>query len=112
MRQQNRNPVTSKAVLRRIRDVDLSSLPDSRGRQGIRYSYLSLVHALLTGCLLALRSLRSVETLCGKMALWARRALPIPERISDTKLRDTLLGLDREALSQALHRQVTVEHRR
>jgi hypothetical protein len=112
MRQQNRDPVTSKAVLRRIHDVDFASLPDPRGRQGTRHAYLTLVHALLLGCLLAVRSLRSVEALCAYMALWARRQLHIPGRISDTKLRDTLLGLGQETLVMALHRQVKAEHRR
>jgi hypothetical protein len=112
MSQQNRDPVTSKAVLRRIRDVDLRSLPDLRGRQGARYAYLTLVYSLLLGCLVAAGSLRSVEALCAQLALWVRRTLHIPGRISDTKLRDTLLGLDRKALVQALHRQVKAEHRR
>jgi hypothetical protein len=112
MSQQNRDPVTSKAVLRRIRDVRLESLSDPRGKQGTRYAYLTLVYALLLGCLVAAGSLRSLEALCAQLALWARRALGIPGRISDTKLRDTMLGLDRKALVQALHRQVKAEHRR
>ena len=112
MRQQNRDPATNKAVLRRIRDVDCESLPDPRARQGTRYPYRTLMHALLVGCLVAAPSLRAVEALCAGLALWACRELGIRRRISDTKLRDTLLGLDQKDLVLALHRQVKAEHRR
>jgi hypothetical protein len=68
--------------------------------------------ALALGAVTALRSLRAVEALTAGLALPVRRRSRIPGRISDTKLRDTLLGLRPEEVRRALHRQVKAEHRR
>jgi predicted transposase YbfD/YdcC len=112
MRQQNRQAVTKKAVLRRLSDAQLQLLPDRRGRRGRRYPYLGLVLALTLGAVAALRSLREVEALTAGLWSAVRRRTRIPGRISDTKLRDTLIGLKAEEIRAALHRQVKAEHRR
>jgi predicted transposase YbfD/YdcC len=112
MRQQNRQAVTKAAVLRRLGDAELDRLPDRRDRRGRRHPYLGLVMALALGAVAALRSLRTVEALTAGLPLVERRCSRIAGRISDTKLRDTLLGLRPEELRQALHRQVKAEHRR
>ena len=112
MRQQNRQPVTKTAVLRRLTDAELERLPDRRGRRGRRHSYLGLLMALALGAVAALRSLREVEALTAGMNLEVRRHSRISGRISDTKLRDTLLGLRPKETRGALRRQVKAEHRR
>jgi predicted transposase YbfD/YdcC len=68
--------------------------------------------ALALGAVAALRSLRAVEALTAGLTRPVRRHTRIAGRISDTKLRDTLLGLRAEEVRQALHRQVKAEHRR
>lgn len=112
MRQQNRQAVTKAAVLRRLRDAELERLPDRRGRRGRRHAYLGLVTALALGAVAARRSLRSVEALTDGLTRPVRRRTRIVGRISDTKLRDTLLGLKPEEVRRALHRQVKAEQRR
>ena len=112
LRQQNRQAITKRAVLRRLRDAVLEQLPDRRGSRGRRHPYLGLVMALALGAVAALRSLRAVEALTASLHLDVRRQSQIPTRISDTKLRDTLLGLRRDEVRGALHRQVKAEHRR
>jgi len=112
MRQQNRQAVTKAAVLRRLRDAELERLPDRRGHRGRRHPYLGLMMALALGAVAALRSLRAVEALTAGLNLDVRRRSQIMVRFSDTKLRDTLLGLRPEEVRWALHRQVKAEHRR
>ena len=112
MRQQNRQAVTKTAVLRRLEDAELDRLPDRRDRRGRRHRYLGLMMALALGAVTALRSLRAVEALTAGLNLSVRRRSRIAGRISDTRLRDTLLGLRPEELRRALHRQVKEEHRR
>lgn len=112
MRQQNRQAVTKAAVLRRLGDAELERLPDRRDRRGRRHRYLGLVMALALGVVTARRSLRSVEALTTGLTRPARRRSKIVGRISDTKLRDTLLGLQPEEMRRALHRQVKAEQRR
>jgi hypothetical protein len=68
--------------------------------------------ALALGAVAALRSLRAVEALTAGLTLPVRRRSRIAGRISDTKLRDTLLGLRLKEVRDALHRQVKAEHRR
>jgi len=112
LRQQKRQALTKKAVLCRFRDAELERLPDRRGRRGRRHRYFGLVMALALGAVTTLRSLRAVEALTAELTLSVRRRSGIAGRISDTKLRDTLLGLRPQEVRQALHRQVKVEHRR
>jgi predicted transposase YbfD/YdcC len=68
--------------------------------------------ALALGAVAALRSLREVEALTAGLRKTVRRRSRILGRISDTKLRDTLLGLRPEEVRRVLHRQVKAEHRR
>jgi hypothetical protein len=112
MRQQERQAVTKTAILRRLSDAELETLPDRRGRRGRRYPYLGLLLALALGAVAALRSLREVEALTAGLRPRLRRRTRIPRRFSDTKLRDTLVGLHPEETRGALHRQVKAEHRR
>ena len=112
LRQQNRQPATKDAVLRRLRDAELEQLPDRRGRRGRRYPYLGLVMALALGAVAALRSLREVEALTAGLRPAVRRRSRITRRYNDTKLRDTLLRLHPEETRVAIHRQVKAEHRR
>jgi len=112
LRQPNRQAVTKTAVLRRLRDAELERLPDRRGRRGRRHPYLGLIMALALGAVTALRSLREVEALTADLDGVVRRRFRIAGRISDTKLRDTLLGLQPEEVRRTLHRQVKAEHRR
>ena len=111
-RQVNRRAATKKAVFRRLRDAELSRLPDRRDRRGRRHSYLGLVYALMLGCVSALRSLRDVERQSDELSVDLRQTTGIRQRISDTTLRDTLLALEPSELRPALHRQVKAEHRR
>jgi len=112
MRQLNRQAVTKSAVLRRLGDAELDRLPDRRDRRGRRHPYLGLMMALALGAVAALRTLRGVEALTTGLTLPVRRRSRIAGRISDTKLRDTLLGLHPEEVRRALHRQVKAEQRR
>ena len=112
MRQQNRQPVTQKSVFRRLRDAQLDRLSDKRSRRGRRYPYLALIHGLMIGCLSAARSLREVEALTASLDRAVRRWTQVKQRISDTKLYDTLNQLEVDETRQALHRQVKAEHRR
>jgi len=68
--------------------------------------------ALALGAVAALRSLRAVEALTAGLNLDVRRRSKIMGRFSDTKLRDTLLGLRPKEVRWALHHQVKAEHRR
>jgi predicted transposase YbfD/YdcC len=110
--QVNRRAATKKAVFRRLRDAELSRLPDRRDRRGRRHPYLGLVYALMLGCVSALRSLRDVERQSDELSVDLRRTTGIRQRISDTTLRDALLALEPSELRPALHRQVKAEHRR
>jgi hypothetical protein len=112
MRQQNRQAVTKTALLSRLRDAELDRLPDRRGRRGRRHAHIGLVMALALGAVAALRSLREVEALTADLRAAVRRRSQILGRISDTKLRDTLLRLRPEETRHAIHRQVKAEHRR
>jgi hypothetical protein len=112
LRQQNQQPVTQKSVFRRLRDARLDRLSDKRSQRGRRYPYLALIHGLMIGCLSAARSLREVEALTASLDRSVRRRTQVTQRISDTKLRDTLNQLEVEETRQALHRQVKAEHRR
>ena len=112
MRQQNRQAVTKTALFRRLEDAELDRLPDRRDRRGRRHRYLGLMMALALGVVTARRSLRSVEALTAGLTRPVRRRSRIARRISDTKLRDTLLGLRPKEVRCALHRQVKAEHRR
>ena len=102
MRQPYRQAVTKVALLRRLRDAELARLPDRRDRRGRRHRYLGLVMALALGAVAALRSLREVEALTADLTRSVRGRTRIAGRISDTKLRDTLLGLRPEEVRQAL----------
>jgi len=112
LRQQNRQPATKVGVLKRIRDSEVSDLPDRRGHQGRRYEFPSLINALILGIVCAMRALRDVERLSASLSASVRRKVGIGQRYSDTKLRDTLLSLDPSEVRQRLHRQVKAEHRR
>ena len=112
MRQQNRQPVTKVAVLRRVRDAELWRLPDLRGRRGRRFEHMGLLMALALGCAAALPSLRAVETMSACLAPSWRRQSRIRRRISDTKLRDALMAIEPEQARPCIHRQVKAEHRR
>lgn len=113
MRQQeNRQPVTKVAVLRRLRDAELHRIEDERGRRGRRFEHLGLLMALALGCSAALPSLRSVETMTAWLAPSWRRRSRIRRRISDTKLRDALMSIEPEQARGCIHRQVKAEHRR
>jgi predicted transposase YbfD/YdcC len=68
--------------------------------------------ALALGAVAALRSLREVEALTADLRAAVRRRSQILGRISDTKLRDTLLRLRPDETRKAIHRQVKAEHRR
>jgi predicted transposase YbfD/YdcC len=112
LRQQNRQPATKAGVLRRLADARLGSLPDRRGRQGRRIQYAALLNGLMLGAVSAARALRDVEALTANLSPQVRRRTAIKDRISDTKLRDTLLLLEPGELRECLHRQVVAEHRR
>ena len=112
MRQQNRRAATKKGLLRRLRGVGLDVLTDHRQRRGRRYRHRAIVMALMLGMVAALRSLRRVESYTAMLSYDLRRATGIPQRISDTKLRDELLSMEPTELREGLHRQVKAEHRR
>lgn len=112
MRQQSRQAVTKKGVLRRLRDLDLGQGHDPRGRQGRRYPLKVLLNALMLGFLTAATALRKVEVLTASLSIEARQVSKVTGRISDTKLRDTALQLDHQELCAVLHKQVKAEHRR
>lgn len=113
MRQQeNRQPVTKVAVLRRLRDAELHRIEDERGRRGRRFEHLGLLMALALGCSAALPSLRAVETMTAWLAPSWRRRSRIRRRISDTKLRDALMSIEPQQARKCIHRQVKAEHRR
>jgi hypothetical protein len=88
MKQLNRNAITIKGIVRRIRDAQFEAAPDLRSTRGRRLSHTALVGALMLGMLNACLSLRAVESLTAALSPDMRSALGIPGRISDTKLRD------------------------
>jgi len=112
MTQATRQAITLHGLNTRLEDAALASLSDKRGRQGRRLSFKALMLALMYGLATASRSLREVEELTSSLTRRVRRASGIGQRISDTKLRDTLLQLDAEQVRVALHRQIKAEHRR
>lgn len=112
MGQQNRQPVTKVAVLRRLRDAELEHLTDDRGRRGRRFQHMGLLMALALGCAGALPSLRAVETMTAWLDPYWRRKSRIRGRISDTKLRDALMAIEPAEARLCIHRQVKAEHRR
>ena len=62
----------------------------------------------MIGCLAAARSLREVEALTASLHGSVRRQTQVKQRISDTKLRDTLMQVDVAQARHALHPGVTV----
>jgi hypothetical protein len=73
---------------------------------------MALLNSLMLGAVWAARALRDVEALTAALSPQVRRSTAIRDRISDTKLRETLLQLETDELRQCLHRQVKAEHRR
>ena len=113
MCQETRQAVTNSKVRTRLDDADLDELPDRRGRRGRQYSHRSLMMMLALAAVAASRTLRSVESLsddlAGNMRRWIRGRW---DNISDTKIRDALLGLEWTDMPTHLHQQVYGEHRR
>ena len=112
MSQVNRQAISKKAIIRRLRDAKLGQINDVRQKRGRRYEFETLINTLALGTVAALPSLRKVEALSANLAWSARRQLKIPRRISDTKLRDLLLSLTPDDIREALYRQVKAEYRR
>lgn len=112
MTQATRQAITRHGLGLRLEDAGLDRLSDGRGRRGRRLPFKALILSLMYGLVTAARSLREVEELTSRLPRRVRRSSGIRSRISDTKLRDTLLQLDAAQTRAALHRQVKAEHRR
>jgi hypothetical protein len=112
MRQSNRNAVTWTALVRRLEDAGITTLPDTRDPRGQRIAHPALMYALALGMVSAARSLRAVEELTGSLNRRVRKKTRVRDRISDTKLRDAHRGLRYKSLRKCLHRLVKAEHAR
>lgn len=112
MTQATRQAITLHGLITRLIDARFDKLPDVRSSQGQRIPFKALMLSLMLGLATARRSLREVEHLTSRLPRRVRRASSIAQRISDSKLRDTLLQLNAEDARTALHRQVKAEHRR
>ena len=112
MTQATRQAITLHGLITRLTDAGFDKLPDVRSSQGRRIPFRALLLSLMLGLATASRSLREVEHLTGRLTRRVRRASGIAKRVSDTKLRDTLLRLNAQDAREALHRQVKAEHRR
>lgn len=112
MTQATRQAITLHGLAVRLGDADVNALSDKRQARGRRLQFGALMAALMYGLVTACRSLAAVEDLTSRLSRKLRRASGIRQRISDTKLRDTLLQLDASQARAALHRQVKAEHRR
>ena len=112
MRQSNRNAVTWTALVRRLEDAGITTLPDTRDPRGQRIAHPALMYALALGMVSAARSLRAVEELTGSLNRRVRKKTRVRGRISDTKLRDAHRGLRYKSLRKCLHRLVKAEHAR
>lgn len=112
MTQAKRQPVTQKALARRLRDAQFRRLSDKRNSRGKRYDKTTLVNALTLGMFSNESGLRDVEDMTDSLTPRVRRLTGISTRISDTKLRDTLAELDYQELRVCLHHYVKAEGRR
>ena len=97
---------------KRIGEVRLDEVPDSRDRRGRRWGLGTLLAGALLGLVAGSRSLRDVEQLTAELPPPVRVKLGIPRRVPDTTLRDALAALEPEHVRPALHAATRAAQRR
>ena len=81
-------------LARRWHDLPLQAIPDQRSARGWhRHRFKAIISVLFLGMITSRRSLEQVESLTAGLHPDVRRMTGIFGRISDTKLRDALVGL-------------------
>ncbi|MFO0572223.1 MAG: transposase family protein [Polyangiaceae bacterium] len=88
---------------KRMGEVRLDQIPDSRDRRGRRWRLDTLLTSALFGLVAGCRSLREVEQLTAELARPIREKVGIPGRVPDTTLRDALSSLEPDLVRPALH---------
>ena len=97
---------------KRLKEARLDEVQDPRDERGQRWSLDVLLRCLIGGLLCGARSLADVEKLSTQLSRPMRSLLGVRRRVPDTTLRDTLCGLEPEALRAPLHAVVGAAYRR
>lgn len=92
--------------------IDLEQVADTRSEPSSRWSLVSLLTAVLSGCVAGCRSLKETELLTVQLSGTVAKALGLLRRVPDTTMRDALMGLQLEEARGLLHRQTRNAHRR
>lgn len=113
MSSKTRQAFTHSKVQSRLDNAELDCLPERRGQRGRQHSHRSLMLMLAVAAMACCRTLRAIEDLsrhlCTDVRDWIDAKWP---RLSDTKIRDVLMGLGWADMPTHLHKQVYAEHRR
>jgi hypothetical protein len=97
---------------KRLSEAKLAQVDDPRDRRGIRWTFASLLLAMVAGMMAGAKGLAEVEELTARLSRPIRRLLGIARRIADTTMRELLVNLEPDGLRSMLYRIVKAANRR
>lgn len=97
---------------KRLDELGLNEIDDSRDDRGKRWRLGTLLRATLGAMVAGAKSLAKVEDLSERMSQPTRRLLGIQRRLPDTTLRNALCTIEPDELRPPLHALVRKAHRR
>jgi len=96
----------------RMPEAGLDHVADRRRQSSIKWSLATILEATVVAMVAGCKSLTQLESLTEDMSLAARRLLKVKRRIPDTTARQVLVGVEPDALRDAIRRQIKAAHRR
>lgn len=90
----------------RLSEAGQVEVIDPRARRGIRWTFGSLLLAMLAGMMAGAKGLAEVEEITERLSRPIRRLLGIGRRLADTTMRDLLVRLEPDGLRAMLYRVV------
>ena len=97
---------------RRLDELDLDEIDDTRDDRGKRWRLGTLLRATLGAMVAGAKSLAKVEDLSERMSQPTRRLLGLRRRLPDTTLRNALCTIEPDKLRKPLHALVRKAQRR
>jgi hypothetical protein len=108
----NRQAATEKGLTRRVGDLGLGQVSDSRQKGKVRHALAAVLTGLVAALVTKARSLRAVEQRSGESAAKHGQWQGIEGRIADNTFGRLLTRLKLRELVACLHRLIKAEHRR